>query len=51
MINNVNKVETRPPKISATPIPWKIGSPTITDEPPINAKAVIAMGRVLASQE
>ncbi len=47
----VNNVEIRPPKTRETAIPLNIGSVIITREPPINAKAVIAIGRVLASQE
>ena len=49
--NKVNKVETAPPKIKDTAIPWKIGSDNITIDPPNKAKAVIKIGRVRASQE
>ena len=49
--NKVSKVDTSPPNTKEIAIPLKIGSVIITKEPPIKAKAVIAIGRVLASQE
>ena len=48
---NVSNVEIAPPNTNDTAIPLKIGSVIITNEPPIKAKAVIAIGRVLASHE